>query len=435
MGVENERNMLSIILDKVITVLQRKSFRGFAWAGRLPGIALAGLILAVAHPAGAQVTQGELVATFPFGAQSMVYDYSRNRVYATVPASNSVAIIDAQRLKLISMIPIGSNPQGISISQDNTRLYVANAGETATGIGIVDLNSLVALTGFSTASAVTSVFAGLNNQLYILSGSIYMLNATNGTVLAQISGGIFLYGGEIRGTPDGKNLFYAQSGLDPSTLYRIDISGTNLVVKESISPGENGESLTVSPLGHYVVFPNGYPYDIPLFSATNLQITYGTFSDGAYPSLAAFDPAERYFYEIHTSDTVGMWSISNFVQTGAIATDIGGATGMLVDNTGTLLFISTGSTIEVRGTGAPALASTNLSGPKLTISQYADPLVPLLQLGWQTQISQSYQFQTSIDLVHWTNAGSPVTGNGAWTNFYDLQEDGSKFYRLQIQNQ
>jgi DNA-binding beta-propeller fold protein YncE len=403
----------------------------------LLGITLAGLVLAAPLPANAQVvTQGQLVATFHFGAQQMVYDSSRNRVYATVPASNSVAIIDAQQLLLVKMISIGSNPQGLTISEDGSRLYVANSGATVNGIGIVDLNNLVALPGFTTSTTFSSVFAGLSNRLYALGGAIYMLDATNGTVLGQTSS-LFIYSGAICGTPDRKTLFYGQFGLDPSSLTRIDISGTNMVIEETVSPGENGQSLHVSPLGHYVVFPNGYPYNVPLLSTTNLNLTYGTFNTGAYPDQGAFDPAERYYYDFHWSGSVGIWDTSTFVQLGSIPVDASydSVPDMLIDGTGELLFISNGSAIEVRGTGAPSLGPITPPVPQLNIARYSDPFALMLQLGWQTQTTQTYQFQTSTDLVNWANAGSPIIGNGTWTNFYDFLQGQQKFYRLQIQNQ
>jgi len=350
--------MLPFILDIVIANPKRNLFPRLPGVDWLLGITLAGLVSAAPLPANAQVvTQGQLVATFQFGAQEMVYDSSRNRVYATVPASNSVAIIDAQQLQLVKMISIGSNPQGLTISEDGSRLYVANSGATVNGIGIVDLNNLVALPGFTTSTTFSSVFAGLSNRLYALSGSIYMLDATSGSVLGQTSPSLYIYSGAIRGTPDRKTLFYGQFGLSPSSLTRIDISGTNMVIEESISPGSNGQSLHVSPLGDYVVFPNGAPYDIPLFCTTNLNLTYGTFNTGAYPDQAAFDPAERYLYDFHSDGSVGIWDTSTFVQLGSIPVDASydSVPDMLIDGTGELLFISNGSMIEVRGTGAPPL--------------------------------------------------------------------------------
>jgi DNA-binding beta-propeller fold protein YncE len=425
--------MLPFILNIVIANPKRNLFPRLPGVDWLLGITLAGLVSAAPLPANAQVvTQGQLVATFNFGAGAMVYDYTRNRVYATVPASNSVAIIDAQQLLLLKMIFVGSNPQDLTISPDGSRLYVANSGATVNGIGIVDLNNLVALPAFTTSNTVWSVFAGLSNQLYALSGScIYILNATNGSVVGQFLNSFDIYSGAIRGTPDHKTLFYGQFGLEPSSLTRIDISATNPVVEETTSPGENGESLNVSPLGHYVVFPNGYPYDIPLFCTTNLNLTFGTFNTGAFPSQATFDPAERYLYEQHSGGSVGVWNVSTFVKIGSIPAN---GSPMLVDSTGELLFISNGSTIEVLGTGAPSLGPTTPPVPQLSIARYSDPFAPMLQLGWQTQITQTYQFQTSTDMVNWANAGSPIVGNGTWTNFYDFLQGQQKFYRLQIQN-
>ena len=47
--------------------------------------------------------------------------------YITNAESNNVSVIDTTTNKVTATIPVGSNPMGVAISPDGTKVYVVNA--------------------------------------------------------------------------------------------------------------------------------------------------------------------------------------------------------------------------------------------------------------------------------------------------------------------
>jgi YVTN family beta-propeller protein len=51
-----------------------------------------------------------------------------NKVYVTNLNSNTVSVIDTRTNKIITAIPVGIGPIGVSVSPDGGKVYVANSG-------------------------------------------------------------------------------------------------------------------------------------------------------------------------------------------------------------------------------------------------------------------------------------------------------------------
>src|SRR4051812_41327847 len=171
------------------------------------------LLLLCAIPFGAFAGLGTKVAEFDRAVIQMVRDPARPRIYATTSV-NTVLVVNTNTLQVDAEISIGSNPQGLDISADGDRLYVAVSGSTVAGIGVVDLTSLTKLPSIATTKPTRQIACGLNNHLYVVQDELRQLDATTGAVQATFSGygqtGAFVdvYGGVLRITPDRKTLIY-----------------------------------------------------------------------------------------------------------------------------------------------------------------------------------------------------------------------------------
>ena len=56
-----------------------------------------------------------------------------------------------------------------------------------------------------------------------------------------------------------------------------------------------------------------------------------------------------------------------------------------------------------------------------------------VELQFDTVAGQTYQIQTSPDLVTWTNFGAPIVGDGnSWSNTYSTRGMPKVFYRVVI---
>ena len=272
------------------------------------------LLLLPASPAQAQ--SGIALKTFPLKAGKLLLDPSRPQLYATLPADNSLAVINTDTNTVVTSFFIGSDPVDLAISPDGTRLYVANGGSTAAGIGVVDLtsSSFTVLPSLPTPFTPIAIAAGLNDELYVLSAAgdeggttgLVHINATTGTNEGMFPGDAANYTGFLQISPDYKTLFYGNAGLSPSSLASFDVSTTTPAVLQTPpfdTTGSNGEGLTISHNGAYLVYPNGSGngtgnYTTSLIPTSNLDSVLGTFATGAYPGVATFSADDSKLYQV-----------------------------------------------------------------------------------------------------------------------------------------
>ncbi len=211
-----------------------------------------------------QAQSGIPLKTFNLKAGKLLLDPTRPRLYATLPADNSIAVIDTGTNTVTTTFFIGSNPVDLAISQDGTRLYVANKGSTSAAIGVVNLETLTTLTSLPAPFAPSAVAAGLDNRLYVLSSTfstngIAQIDATTGVSQATFGPRPRTRGASSRSSPDRGTLF-GDSGSSPSRWHRLMSPPPRPVPRTKpilTAPASNGECLTISHNGQFFVFPNG----------------------------------------------------------------------------------------------------------------------------------------------------------------------------------
>ena len=98
-------------------------------------------------------------------ASRFVSDPARHRIYASLTATNEVAVIDTNPISVTTKVPIGLAPVGMAMSPDGLSLYVALSG---TGrVAVLDLTTLTTLQPLFVDIKPWQVAAGLGNRLYI----------------------------------------------------------------------------------------------------------------------------------------------------------------------------------------------------------------------------------------------------------------------------
>ena len=289
-------------------------------------LALAALCLSPVSPVQAQ--SGILLKTFNVNAGKLLVDPARPRLYATLPQDNSIAVIDTDTNTVLTTFFIGSNPVDLSISPDGTRLYVANSGSTSAAIGVVDLTTLTTLTSLPAPFQPVAIAAGLDGRVYVLNpefsfnGSITQIDAATGAVQSTFGASGATYPGFLRITPDGKTLFYADKGYSPSVLSSFDVStATPTLLQTNGEAGENGEGLTISHNGQFLVYPNGAGngnggnYTTSLVPTSNVDGVLGIFNNGAYPGAATFSADDSLLYQNQFGmNVIQIFSTTTFTQ-------------------------------------------------------------------------------------------------------------------------
>jgi YVTN family beta-propeller protein len=335
----------------------------------------------------------------------MVRDPKRARIYATTTL-NTVAVIDTKTLALEQEIEVGSQPRGLDVSADGTKLYVANSGATVDGISIVDLKTLAVVRRLDTTEPPVEVVAGIAAKLFILTHKgLQQVSEETGDLQADsavravrpvapaparpapptpapaLRSALFIpgspmdsasflpvalaapraevapmdvsvYGGMIRLSPDRRTLYYGNTGLSPNTLYAIDVSERKPSVREKISLGSNGQDLIINPNGESLCYPSGsgnHNYDIALLPARDLKGQLASFPVGAYPKNGAFSADGKWFYTAPSSQPeVQVYDVAKGLQKLSFkrprpATDIG---RLLCDGAGDFLFAAPGPALR-----------------------------------------------------------------------------------------
>lgn len=298
------------------------------------------------------ISAGTVLATLPVEPERFLADPVRPRMYASLARSNSVAVIDTQSFTIITTIPVGTNPFGMALSADGTRLWVANRGSTSPGISVIDLVRLEPMPGFNTPAPAFDVAEGLHGRLYASTaspsaGNIMQLDSSTGahqnTTAAARYAPCYL-----QATPDRRTLFAAESGGE--SLFKFDITGSASVRTQSRQLASHGRDLAISPDGAHVIYPTdggniGFPQNSSAkIRVADIQADDGLFSLGETGAAAIFSGDGALFYQtLRTFDTrkqILIFDARTSAQVGQlqVSQSIGLPQHIALENTGRALF-------------------------------------------------------------------------------------------------
>ncbi len=178
---------------------------------------------------------GDLRQLWRLAGHTLISDPARNRVYASLPLSKSIAVIDAVTLTLLKTIPVASEPTGLTISPDGSTLYVAENGEINPVIDVIDLDTLVIKPSLPAPFPTFDIAAGMENRLFVTSWgdsetSMAQLDSSTGELLAPFP---WLPGsGYLQISPDRGTLYFGKSGVVPPVLYSFDVSAETPILAQ-----------------------------------------------------------------------------------------------------------------------------------------------------------------------------------------------------------
>lgn len=190
----------------------------------------------------------------------LTYDFENNRIIASFTNVNKIAVIDMGK-NAVYYIDTPYSYRGIAYGENNIAFAISKAWP-AGYISVIDIDRKEVL-----------------NSIDV---SVY--NA-----------------GLIEYDKNNNNLFLAESGLSPSSLYRYSFNETTneLKFEQGLRMGANGIDLSVSNDGKHVILcsggGNGSGYTIFDVDATDIEKKFGEYITGAYPTSGAFTYDEKYF--------------------------------------------------------------------------------------------------------------------------------------------
>ena len=199
------------------------------------------------------------------GANFMVYDSTRNRVYVSNPAANTVTYLDASSDTLSPVVVHVANPISVAVLPDGTRAYVSSAsvsgGIVTSRVTVINAEngSIRSTIPLSTAAQVCAsnpfelsiAAAADSSRVYVGNcdvGGVAIIQTSNDTLLLQMPAPVSAV------QPSAVDVTGAsQSGSNTTYSYTL-LSGTPLRVGMSIAiqsmgdPGNDG-TFTIRAVG------------------------------------------------------------------------------------------------------------------------------------------------------------------------------------------
>ncbi|MBL0057141.1 MAG: beta-propeller fold lactonase family protein [Chitinophagaceae bacterium] len=222
--------------------------------------------------------------------------------FAYIPnmGSGNVSVINTATNNVVTTIPVGSNPRGVSVSADGSRAYIANNGSSTVSVINTSTQSVIATIPI-TSSPLGLVVNPDGTRLYVVSNGLSqvdVVNTSTNAIIANIPCGSGAWADAI--SPDGSRLYVSNYGGSSVTVIN---TATNTVVT-TIGVQTNPIGLKVSPDGSklYVVNQGSGTMSV-INTATNSVIT--TIPVGSLPNDVAVSADGSRVYSVNQgSDNV-----------------------------------------------------------------------------------------------------------------------------------
>ena len=228
--------------------------------------------------------------------------------YITNSESNSVSVIDATTNKVTTTIPVGSNPIGVAINPNGTKVYVVNARSSDVSVIDTATNSVVATV--RAGNFPQGIVVSPNGKkVYVTnrdSNNVFVIDTSTNTFVSTLNTGKSPAGVAV--SPDGKKLYV--TNYEDNTVSIFDT--TTKTVITTISVGRGPKEISVTPDGTRVYVANSDSESISVIDTATNSVT-NTVMVGGVPSGVAVTPDgkkvyvtnnDEYFSTISVIDTV-----------------------------------------------------------------------------------------------------------------------------------
>ncbi|WP_315732877.1 MULTISPECIES: autotransporter domain-containing protein [unclassified Bradyrhizobium] len=302
------------------------------------------------------VTGAQPTAAVVRGDESIVYLSNSNSSFAS---PNTVYAIDTATNAIIATINVGggANPLGISISPDNTRLYVANAAVNDIAVIDTTTNTVVATIPVGNRPTMTAVSPD-GTRVYatnLFGNTVSVIDTATNSVTTTINVGVNPAG--VTFSPDGTRAYVANQ--TSNTISVVDTATNAVLTNIGVAAGASPRQIAVSPDGTRLYVTNFNNDTVSVINAvTNTVIT--NIAVGTDPFGVVISPdGSRVYVTNRTSNNVSVIdTASNTVLTTlAVSSSPGIASNCSNGNA----LLAAGLTFKANTSGA--LACTLASGP------------------------------------------------------------------------
>ncbi len=251
-------------------------------------------------------TTNKVIATVNVGTEpwGITVSPDGSKVYVTNNDSNTVSVIDTAAKKVTATINVGNKPGGVAVTPDGTKVYVANSLDNTTSVIDTATNTVTAtvpVDSFPTGVAVTPdgtkvyVTSATYTENSTSNSTVSVIDTITNTVAASVPVGTASTGVAV--TPDGTKVYVANS-LD-NTISVID-TGSNTVIA-TVSVGTEPWGIAVSPDGTNVYVANCVDNTTSVIDAATNTVK-ATVPVGLYPVGVSITPDGKEVYVTNSND-------------------------------------------------------------------------------------------------------------------------------------
>jgi len=257
--------------------------------------------------------------------------------YAYIPNynSNTVSVIDLANNNVIATIGVGSQPTGVAITPDGSKVYITNQFSNNISVISTITNSVIAT--FTVGATPTGIVVTPNgNKIYVsINGGnqIAEVNPATNTVVSYFDcHGTRPY--NLTVTPDGTKLYVTCRTSDNVSVFNtVDNSFVT-----TIAVGARPWGIRVKPSGNFVYVTSENSNNISVIN-TSTNLVTSTINVGGLPSSLCFSPDGSKLYVAHQSNDLYVINTTSNSVTNTIL--VGGySTGVSINADGTLIYVS-----------------------------------------------------------------------------------------------
>jgi len=251
----------------------------YTWVNNTPGIGLpASGELNV--PAFTAVNTGATPVTATITITSLAWGIA----YIPNLGDNTVSVVNELTNDLISIIPVGLSPNYVTVSPDDSRVYIVNSFSPSISVISTASNKVIATIptvspnqiALTTDGAKLYVTNSLNNTVEVYDTSTYALLLT--IPVGNGPGGMVM-------SPDGLHVYVTD--INDNAISVIDTK-TN-VVTNTISVGNHPDGITIGPDNKNVYVTNFFDNTVSVISTVSNAVT-ATVSAGVNPDEICITP-------------------------------------------------------------------------------------------------------------------------------------------------
>ncbi|KQY02941.1 hypothetical protein ASD37_25680 [Mycobacterium sp. Root135] len=196
-----------------------------------------------------------------------------SRVYVAHSSHNgAVTVIDTATNTVTATIPVGDGPIGVAISPNGSRLYVSNTVDGTVSVINTATNTVIGKAIAVGSKPFIMAVSPNGSRVYVTNtgdGTVSVINTATNTVIGNpIFVGSDLY--HVAISPNGSRLYVSR--LETNAVSVIDTS-TNTVIGNPIPVGKRPFDVAVSPDGSRVYVTNGNDGTVSVIDTATNTVT------------------------------------------------------------------------------------------------------------------------------------------------------------------